>query len=191
MELALIRHSATRGNLERRYMGTDDQPLAPEGMELARSRAGKMPAVGALWVSPMLRCRQTAELLFPGMPQIVVPELRECDFGAFEGKTWDELESDPLYRRWVAGEDVTPPGGESRRAGGERALTGIRGVVEQANRMGITRAGVVTHGGIMMSVLSICGEPKRGFYDWLVGNCCGYLLDVKEENFTLRVIGQI
>ena len=34
-----------------------------------------------LFVSPMLRCRQTAELLFPGQEQVVIDKLREMDFG--------------------------------------------------------------------------------------------------------------
>ena len=69
MELLLLRHSITPGNLKRQYIGVTDQPLAPEGEELARKRREEMPEIGGLWVSPMLRCRQTAELLFPGVEQ--------------------------------------------------------------------------------------------------------------------------
>lgn len=49
----------------------------------------------------MLRCRQTAALLFPGVEQRQVPQLRECAFGRFEEKTWEELKDDPLYRAWM------------------------------------------------------------------------------------------
>lgn len=69
MELLLLRHSITPGNLKRQYIGSTDQPLAPEGEALARKRRGEMPEIGGLWVSPMLRCRQTAALLFPGVEQ--------------------------------------------------------------------------------------------------------------------------
>ena len=91
MELLMIRHSSTRGNLLRQYVGSQDHPLAPEGVALAERRRGEMPPIDGLWVSPMLRCRQTAEILFPGVEQRLVDALKECDFGTFEGKTWAEL----------------------------------------------------------------------------------------------------
>mgnify|MGYP000641744604 CR=1 FL=1 len=43
MELLLIRHSLTPGNLKKQYVGSTDQPLAPEGEALARERRGAMP----------------------------------------------------------------------------------------------------------------------------------------------------
>ena len=49
MELLLLRHSITPGNLKRQYIGSTDQPLAPEGEELARKRRGEMPEIGGLW----------------------------------------------------------------------------------------------------------------------------------------------
>ena len=98
MELLLIRHSLTPGNLKKQYVGSTDQPLAPEGEALARERRGAMPSIDGLWVSPLMRCRQTAELLFPNMEQHIVPDLQECDFGDYEGKTWEELKDEPTYR---------------------------------------------------------------------------------------------
>ena len=100
MEFVLIRHSLTPGNLEKQYVGSTDQPLAPEGEALARERRERMPEVDGIWVSPLKRCRQTAELLFPGMEQRIVPDLQECDFGDYECKTWEELKE--LARQDVA-----------------------------------------------------------------------------------------
>ena len=82
MELLLLRHSITPGNLKRQYIGSTDQPLAPEGEELARKRRGEMPEIGGLWVSPMLRCRQTAALLFPGVEQ---RQVRSCGSAPSDG----------------------------------------------------------------------------------------------------------
>ena len=67
MEVILIRHGITQGNKEKRFVGRLDVPLAPEGEEMARETASLLPAVDRLYVSPMLRCRQTAGLLWPGM----------------------------------------------------------------------------------------------------------------------------
>ena len=66
MELLLIRHSITAGNLARRYVGRTDEGLCPEGERLARESAAGLPEPELVYSSPMLRCRQTAELLFPG-----------------------------------------------------------------------------------------------------------------------------
>ena len=52
MELLLLRHSITPGNLKKQYVGITDQPLAPEGEALAREKQKDMPPVEALWISP-------------------------------------------------------------------------------------------------------------------------------------------
>ena len=192
MELLLIRHGTTPGNLKGQYVGSQDQPLASEGEELARSRRGEMPQVGGLWVSPMLRCRQTAGLLFPGMEQRVVDDLRECDFGEFEGKTWAELKDDPTYQAWIAGDPtVAFPGGEVLGEHLERCRRGVARVVEQARAMGLERAAVVAHGGTLMSAMSGFAIPHKSFYQWLPKNCGGYLVSVKENPLSFVVLQEI
>ena len=79
MEVILVRHGITQGNKEKRFVGRLDVPLAPEGEAMARETAPLMPEVEHLYVSPMLRCRQTAELLWPGVPRTLVEDLRETD----------------------------------------------------------------------------------------------------------------
>ena len=83
-ELILIRHGKTAGNLLGRYIGSrTDEPLCDEGRE---GLAGKqLPEVERLYVSPMKRCVETAEILWPGFDRKKmqkVTDLRECDFGA-------------------------------------------------------------------------------------------------------------
>ena len=101
MELILMRHGTTQGNLERRFIGTLDVPLLPQGEELARRVGATLPAVEHIYRSPLQRCRRTAELLWPGVEMTVVDELRESDFGPFEGKNHEELKDDPLYQAWL------------------------------------------------------------------------------------------
>lgn len=68
-----------------------------------------------VFVSPMLRCRQTAEILFPQIPQIEIDPWREMDFGEFEGKNYAQLNGDPRYQAWIdSGGTLAFPGGESR-----------------------------------------------------------------------------
>ncbi len=192
MELILIRHGTTPGNECRRYVGTEDQPLSQSGAQLARSRREAMPAVDALWVSPMLRCRQTAELLFPDMEQHQVPQLRECNFGDFEGKTWEELKDNPLYQAWMGGDrTITLPGGESMPGFFARCRQGVEEVVAQAKAMGISRGAVVAHGGVWMAAMEGFGRPEKDFYQWLLPNCGGYRVRVEEAPLALTLLETI
>ena len=59
MELILMRHGTTQGNLERRFIGTLDVPLLPQGEELARRVGATLPAVEHIYRSPLQRCRRT------------------------------------------------------------------------------------------------------------------------------------
>lgn len=192
MELLLIRHGAVPGNLRGEYIGSTDQPLAPEGVAQAQARQGDMPPVDKLWVSPMLRCVQTAELLFPAMGQIPVADLRECDFGDFEQRTWEELKDDPAYQRFLSGDPGAAfPNGESVECFLERSRQGITQVVEQARELGITRAAIVAHGGTIMAAMSAFTRPSRGFYDWQVRNCGGYLVSVEGNPFVFKLLEEL
>lgn len=161
-----IRHGATAGNLEHRYIGRTDEPLCEKGMEQAQSINGK-PEGDILLVSPMLRCRQTAQIVFPGVEQHIVENLRESDFGDFEGRTADELSSDPRYAAWLDTFCTGPiPGGDSVTAFKERCITAF---FENVSR-GETPI-FVTHGGVIMSILEALALPKKSFYDYHVKNC--------------------
>ena len=114
MRWILIRHGKTRGNLEGRYVGCrTDEPLSPEGIEELKQRS--YPRAEWVYVSPMSRCIETAEILYPGVPMEIVPDFRECDFGDFEGKNYAELNGRADYQAWIdSGGQMAFPGGESR-----------------------------------------------------------------------------
>ena len=105
MDVYLIRHGKTKGNLEGRYIGTTDEPLCEEGKQslMQMADAKKYPAVEALFVSPMLRCRESAKILFPKQSISVVSDLRECDFGRYENKNFQELSGDADYQSGTFG----------------------------------------------------------------------------------------
>ena len=124
-EIILIRHGKTFGKTLGRYIGITDEELCPEGREelAALRERGQYRSIrpDLVYVSPLRRCRQTAELLFPGVPQEICRDLRECDFGEFENKNYKELSGNPAYQAWVDSGGTLPfPGGESREAFQER-----------------------------------------------------------------------
>jgi alpha-ribazole phosphatase len=184
MELILLRHSITRGNLERRFMGTTDQPLAPEGEALARAVAPILPPVEEIYCSPLLRCRQTAALLWPGAAQTVVDALRETDFGPFEGKNHRELAGTPLYQAWLEGRTEVDgiPLGEDPRYCAARSEKALEDILARSGAKGHRRAAVVSHGGPLMAIMARFGRPQReNCYDWAAPNCGGWRVRAERD----------
>lgn len=168
--ILLVRHGKTQGNLERRYIGATDQPLCPQGRSALAALS--LPPADRVYASPMARCRETAALLFPGQQAELVPDFRECDFGAFEGRTYEELKEDGAYRAWLGGGGMAaPPGGESKAAQGERTLRAFLSIAG-AFRDGETAA-LVVHGGTIMALLEAL-EASHDFYRWQAPNGGGF-----------------
>jgi alpha-ribazole phosphatase len=169
MRVVLIRHGETPGNRERRYVGRTDEPLSETGRRQARSL--RAPEADRVYCSPYLRCLQTARLLFPGRELLVHEDLRECDFGIFEGKTAAELEDCPEYRAWVEGGCVGAiPGGEDIPSFQRRCCAAFEAIVRAEAESGKTLVFVV-HGGVIMAVLDRFHPEKRDFFTYAVGNC--------------------
>ena len=99
MKLIFIRHGKTAGNLERRYIGRTDEPLCDEG--IAEILGKEYPDADIVVASPMKRCVQTAELIYPHKEIKLMPSLRETDFGDFEGLNYEQLCNDISYRSWI------------------------------------------------------------------------------------------
>jgi alpha-ribazole phosphatase len=178
MHIRLIRHGMTAGNAARRYVGSTDEPLCEEG-RAAAERHEKDLLTDHVYVSPMLRARETASILFPNAAQTVIYDLREMDFGDFEGRSPDEMEHDPAYRAWV--DDLCRgacPNGESQAAFHARVGAAFTETVRAVRQ----DATFVVHGGVIMSVLWQFAEPKKDFYDWYAPNLGGYEADCDTEN---------
>ena len=176
-QIHFIRHGITAANTEGRYVGITDTPLSQEGIDKLRAMDQRYSYPGApvFYVSPLKRCLETSKIIYPQVTPIIVPELSECNFGAWEGKTAEELREDPKFQQWLEnGQKVAPPGGESGEDFALRVLGAFDKLVEGMMRTGTTQAVVVTHGGVIMTILSAYGIPKASFYDWIVGNGCGY-----------------
>ena len=131
---------------EKRYIGTTDEPLTKEAQEKLGEK--NAPGVEAVFVSPLLRCRQTAEALFPGQPMRILEELAECDFGKFENKNWQELTKDPDYQAWIDSNGTLPfPGGEDSVRFRERCCRGFEKGVAACFQKKVENAAFVAHEG--------------------------------------------
>ena len=191
MRIFFIRHGMTKGNEEKRYVGRTDEPLSRQGREAIRHRkaGGVYPSAGTVWSSPMKRCLQTAELIYPGCFIRIADGLRECDFGQFEYRNYIERAGDPRYQAWVDSGGTLPfPGGEDGAEFRRRSCSAFLHIAEGFREDGGKAAALIVHGGTIMSVLSEFEKPSRGFYGRQVGNGCGLECEWKGEEKRLIVL---
>ena len=183
MILHLIRHAQTFANEEGRYIGITDIPISEKGREKAL-RLAQDKGVQIVFVSPLLRARQTAEILFPDARQIIVDGLREMDFGTFEGKNATEMRDDADYVKWVdEGALSACPGGEGFNDVSARMADALMSIVKLATTEKLADVFVVTHGGSIIATMgrfSVAGADPFAFG---VDNCCGYRITIDERTF--------
>jgi alpha-ribazole phosphatase len=180
MEVLLVRHGKTAGNLLRRYIGRTDEPLCPEGIEHAHA-TGRDGKVTSVYVSPMKRALETAVIKFPNAGHIICADLREMDFGNFEGRSADDMINDEVYRQWVDSSCTLPcPGGEQMADFNDRVCKAFDTIIRESIDRMEQRVVLVAHGGTLMAILDRYAVPRREYYEWYVGNCGGYRAHLDE-----------
>lgn len=189
MEILLIRHGKTKGNIVGRYIGTTDEPLCEEGREILKKH--KYPKAELIFVSPLLRCLETKDILYPDIKHQMIYDLRECDFGEFENKNYKELSDNLNYQKWIDSNGTMAfPGGESREQFQVRCVDAFVEGINIARKEGREKIAFIIHGGTIMSILDTLVHPKIGYYHWKVNNGEGYILsiDMKKWNNGNRVL---
>lgn len=155
--VVLCRHASTEHNARDAFLSFTDLPLSAQGRAQCgplRERIAVM-TFDAAYVSPMRRARETLAAIAPGVTDEICEELREVNFGAWEGRTLEEIageDSGLLDARRRDPVSFRPPGGESfedasariapfahrLRSGGGRVLVvshrGTLGVLERLLR---------------------------------------------------------
>lgn len=185
MKVWLIRHGMTRLGEEKRYQGALDEGLSAQGRAALKRAAFTLSRV---YVSPLLRARETAGLLFPASEQIVVPDLREMDFGVFEGRGWWEMEQDEAYCAWIgSGCTGRCPGGEDRASFSARVCAAVEKLLMRKGDELV----IVAHGGTQMAVLDRWGVPAREYWQWQRPCGCGWLLEYNRERDRMTVVEEV
>lgn len=182
MEIFLYRHGKTKGNLQKRYIGAKtDEPLCMEGLEAAHSQI-HYPDVTKVYVSPMLRARQTAAILFPNANQVIVEGLQEMNFGSFEGKNYKDLEKDKAYALWVKNHCVgTCPEGEDMKEFIDRCSLAFLSIMETELCTEAQKVYIVAHGGTIMSIMSAFSKDPRAYFQWYIENLGCYKIMIERE----------
>ena len=181
--LILIRHAPTAGNQSRRYVGMrTDESSSDSGRDLLAEQADRLRKItnGAVWFTgPMKRCRETAEVISHGGTPIVIEAFREIDFGDFEGKTYEELSSDPAYQAWIdSGGEIPFPGGERKEDYVNLQMQGLNTLLyDLGNRQ---KAVLICHGGTIMAIMSTL--TGGAYFDYHVSHLDGYILRFSKED---------
>jgi len=150
-----IRHGETAWNVDSRLQGHLDIPLNDVGLrqaqQLARALVGR-DAIHAIYASDLSRAHTTAQTLAHALGQSVNTHagLRERHFGAFQGRTYAEIDVELPEHAWhwrKRTPDWTPPGG------GESLLALRERVVATVNELAAKHPGeqvvMVAHGGVL------------------------------------------
>ena len=146
--LSIIRHGRTIANDKGIYIGKTDYPLSETGRSELLDKLDEFiyPKVERVYSSPLKRCTETAEILFPHKELLLVDDLRELDFGEFEGKSVEELINREEYKHWLKGGiDNAPPNGESLSELSLRSFKALEEIVVDMMREDITHCAVITH----------------------------------------------
>nr|WP_263327527.1 histidine phosphatase family protein [Neobacillus sp. Marseille-Q6967] len=162
MVIALFRHGITEENKRKAYLGWTDSPLSCESMKIKTKKRYDI-----YFSSDLNRCVTTANILFPKEEIIPLENLREMNFGLWEGKTYEELKSVQLYRDWLTDPLKTaPPEGESFTRFSNRIDVEWKRITEHLLSNHYKNCGIVTHGGVIRYLLSKLAPKHKEFWDW-------------------------
>jgi broad specificity phosphatase PhoE len=184
MQLYVVRHGQTLANVQHRYLGALDPELTDIGREQAVALRMELPdAIDSIVVSPLLRARQTADIIRyrNDLPLQVVDAFRERNVGVFEGLTqseaqarYPELWQQNITRHWNA----APPQGESIQQVVQRVHAGlVRLLTEPSSRHTL----LVGHGFVAKAVRALVRQDFSDFFEWHLGNGHWLVLDHVER----------
>jgi broad specificity phosphatase PhoE len=149
MNIYLVRHGQTTGDVENRYGGDYDDHLTSLGQQQSKEVAKKLADKGieVIYYSPLSRARETAAIIKSEIPMTlrVIPEFKERNrYGILTGLTKQESALKfPNQVELLADEQSTVEGAEDYKGFGQR----IRGALEKIDTDRYEVVAVVTHGG--------------------------------------------
>lgn len=183
MRIELIRHGKTLGNEKKLFVGRLDECLSENGISeiLELKSQNKYTQNYIIYSSPMKRCIQTAEIIFGKNNNIkIIDNLREMDFGIFDGKSFDEVTSDPSYADFGSSEEkMYFPNGENLAEFKQRCISALKMIIDKSQNCTI-----VCHGGVIMALMEWISSGKMKFYDGMCSNAEGFIIEIENENIS-------
>jgi broad specificity phosphatase PhoE len=137
-----------------------DEPLEARSLVLARKLATQLAEADAAYAADSERSRETATLL--GIEPVVRDDLNDQDYGAWRGRSLEELQSEnpEALHAWMTDPDFAPPSGESIAAVAKRAAAFLHEMRQSAGHVV-----AVTHPAIVRTaVLGLLGAPLTAYW---------------------------
>ena len=176
-----FRHGITKGNLNAQYIGRTDYPLTMDSISELRNIKAKYhyPHVQAVFTSPLKRCTESADIMFPKNNPIVINDFVEYSFGEFEECTAKDLENNEDFLKWIRGDmHARPPYGESNAEFTHRVCDAFEKVVDGLIKTQTETCAIVGHAGVLMTILACYGLPEAPMAHWQMDPGYGFKLRV-------------
>ena len=186
MKVYFIRHGATKGNQEHRYVGRTNEGIVEAEWKRLKEAGKVLGEIDHVFTSPYLRCIQSTQALFEIEEQKLekIKDFREMDFGAFEYKNYQELNGNSDYQKFIdSGGTIAFPEGEEPEVFKERCRKAFACCMEQAWQQKWEQIAFVVHGGTIMAILEEYGIPKRDYFDYQIANGCWFAGEVTGNKY--------
>lgn len=181
----LVRHGETEWNALMKFQGQTDVPLSDRGRQQAGLLGERLAGekFQGFYASDLTRAYETAAIIsrHHGLNIETIPELRELNFGAWEGLTNKEIKesfADEVKRWWENPLSTRIPGGETLGEMVERSVVAVKKIVERHNGENVV---VVSHGGAIRSIVgSVLGMDLNKYWRLRLDNACLNIIDFPE-----------
>jgi len=176
------------------YVGQRDFPAHERELAALRKFAEhfEYPQVDMVFTSPLSRCADTSQILYPEKYTETMPALMDLSLGEFEGKTPNELIGNSEYEAWISNSlENIPPGGEKVDDFTGRVTDALEDIFTRMMKERISNVAVITHAGVIMTMLSAAGIPKQPPAQWLVKNGCGFTLLMTPQMWMRSRCGEV
>lgn len=179
MKIFLIRHGETSANVEKKFAGFLDVPLNERGKEQAKVVSDKLKneKIDAIYSSDLSRAFETAKSIASVHPVEIqsVPDLRELNFGLWEGKSYLDLQGEHSedLKKWIEDyESFVIPEGESVLMLYQRVSEFFDKMKEKHGENSNQTVLLVAHGGVIQALLShISYQNISGYWKFSIDNC--------------------
>lgn len=188
----LVRHAETVWNLEGKVQGSQDTQLSMDGLAQTEKTVAFLSALrfDTILTSPLARARAIAEPVGAslGILPIVMPELREIEFGGWEGHSWNEIGA--MYPATLAAWELKSP--EARPEGGE-SLDDVRHRARKVRSAVEASTGnvalIVAHGGFNRVLFSVLLDlPLSSYSSFIQPNASISIFEAADGKWQARVI---
>ena len=162
--IALIRSGATASAVEGRYIGTKDEPVTQLEKERLCAKKENCLAPRAVYSGAFLRCRETANVLYPNHDIFALSDLRPLDYGCFTGENYIEMRESPLFEQWARSSQLTAfPGGEDLNQCMARNCRIFESVIDEAAQCQIDQISIIAHASFIRHVVHRFCVPRNRY----------------------------